>query len=279
MTRPDVSTAEPASPPAGFSVHEFARTARGSHRAELDLDAYATRPLEAGALEMVALLERLERGALSYLRSVLVTPTHKDARVTGFLVTWAYEKFWVADALELIVAAHPDFVPATADAPKLRAARHALAERLEPIRESVVANLIGDDVVAVHCAAGAIDEWITATAYERLAEFTDHPVFAATMTRLRDVKRRHDTYFTDEARRRLAASPAAGRLARRRLRRASWPLGAVDEPPPLVARLLGGLVIASDLVDLDARVDALPGLAGLDLVTTAAQGARKAAAR
>lgn len=278
MTRPDVSTAEPASPPAGFSVHEFARTARGSHRAELDLDAYAAQPLEPGTLELVALLARLERGALSYLRSVLVTPTHKDARVTGFLVTWAYEKFWVADALELIVAAHPDFSPATTDAPRLRTARHALAERLEPIRESVVANLIGDDVVAVHCAAGAIDEWITANAYDRLGA-TDHPVFAATMARLRDVKRRHDTYFSDEARRRLAASPGAVRLARRRLRRASWPLGAADEPPALVARLLGGLVIASDLVDLDARVDALPGLAGLDLVTTAAQGARKAAAR
>ena len=43
---------------------------------------------------------------MAHLRNVLVTPTHKDARVTAFLVTWAYEKFWIADALPAIVEAN-----------------------------------------------------------------------------------------------------------------------------------------------------------------------------
>lgn len=81
-------------PAAGFNVRDFARTARGSHRAELFLEAYAEAPLDNDTLQVVDLLARLERGALRYLRTVLVTPAHSDARVTGFLVTWAYEKYW-----------------------------------------------------------------------------------------------------------------------------------------------------------------------------------------
>lgn len=270
MTRSDAPAAE-------FSVREFARTARGSHRSELDLQAYEAVPLDHDTLEMVALLARLEHGALSYLRSVLVTPTHKDARVTAFLVTWAFEKYWVADALELIVAAHPGHPPTpTADIPRLRRARQALAERLEPIRESVVANLIGEDVIAVHTLAGAVDEWITQTAYSRLGERSPHPEFARTLARLLDVKRRHSTFFAADARDRLAASPSAVRLARRRLSRMAWPLGSQSEPPALVAKLLGGVVPPSDLAAIDARLDAIPGLSGLGLATAAARSAKRA---
>lgn len=265
-------------PAAGFDVREFARTAHGSHRAELSLEAYADAPLDNDTLQVVDLLSRLERGALGYLRTVLVTPAHNDARVTGFLVTWAYEKYWVADALELIVEAHPDYRPATAPGVgRLTRAWHALDERLEPIRGAVIANLIGEDVIAVHTAAGAIDEWVTQVAYERLRDATTHPGFGSTLTRLLDVKQRHGTYFAADAADRLAASPRAGTLARRRLKRTEWPLGSADEPPALVARLLGDVVPPSDLAAIDARIDAFAGLDGLDLVATAARRATKAA--
>lgn len=277
MTRQDVSP-ERVVPAAGFSVREFARTAHGSHRASLDLDAYRDAPLDPATVELVDLLARLEHGALGHLRSVLVTPTHKDARVTAFLVTWAYEKYWVADALEQVVAAHPR-PRALPGVPRLKRARLAVAERIEPITESVVANLIGDDVIAVHTAAGAIDEWITQAAYEHLRDRSDHPPFTGTLDRLLAVKRPHATFFAADAGDRLAASPQAGRLARRRLRRTAWPLGSAAEPPGLVARLLGELVPASDLALIDARVDALPGLADLHLASTAARTARRAAGR
>ncbi len=279
MTRQDVHP-ERVVPAAGFSVREFARTAHGSHRASLDLDAYRAAPLDPATVAVVDLLARLEHGALAYLRSVLVTPTHKDARVTAFLVTWAYEKYWVADALEQVVAAHPAVpTPAGPGIPTLKRARLAIAERIEPITESVVANLVGDDVIAVHTAAGAVDELITQTAYERLRDRSDHPGFVRTLDRLLEVKRPHGTFFTADAGDRLAASPRAGTLARRRLRRMAWPLGSATEPPALVARLLGDVVPASDLTLIDARVDALPGLADLHLASTAARTARKAAGR
>ena len=43
---------------------------------------------------------------MQHLRTVLVTPTHKDARITAFLTTWAFEKYWIADALSAILSAH-----------------------------------------------------------------------------------------------------------------------------------------------------------------------------
>jgi hypothetical protein len=259
------------------AIREFARTARGSHRARLDLSAYADAPLDQATLDVLALLARMEHGAMSSLRSVLVTPTHKDTRVTAFLVTWAYEKYWVADALELIVAAHPGFTPTpAAPAPRLRRVRQSAGERLEPITESVVANLIGDDVIAVHTAAGTIDEWLTQAAYTSLRDGSTHAEFTRTLDELLAVKRRHGEFFESQARRRLAASARAGRLARRRLARTSWPLGAADEPPARIAQLLGDVVPPSRHALLDVRIDTLPGLAGLGLVSTAGRRARKA---
>ena len=258
---------------APFDLRGFTRTARGSHRERLDLDAYAHQPLDSDTLELVHLLSRLEQGALGYLRSVLVTPTHSDAHMTAFLVTWAYEKFWLADALEAIAEVHPAPVdpPAPSLALRWRRFGNRIAERVEPIRESVVSNLIGEDVIAVHCLAGAVDEWLMQAAYQRLADTTRHPGLGRTLADLLGVKQRHRTFFETQAAQRLAASPSAAKLARRRLQRVTWPLGSQDEPPQALVRLLDGLLDASDLAGIDRRLDTYPGLAGLQPATTAAR--------
>jgi len=283
MTRYDApGSGEASVPGARFSVREYARSAHGSHRGSLELEAYDGSPLDPATVEILALLSRLERSALRYLRSVLVTPTHADAEMTAFLVTWAYEKYWLADALELVADAQPTAaVPATTDtlARRLRRGWHGLAERVEPIRESVVANLIGDDVIAVHCITGALDEWITQTAYRRLAETTGNPHLQATLTRLLAVKQRHGEFFTGQARDRLDASPRARTLARRRLRRTAFPLGTLDEAPEAVARLLGGVLPTTDIAAIDRRLDGYPGLAGLHLLARAAERATRHSGR
>lgn len=275
-----MNRSEGPAPTPVFDLRDFTRTARGSHRDRLELAAYAGQPLDGETAELVRLLARLERGALAYLRSVLVTPTHSDARMTAFLVTWAYEKYWLADALEAIADTHP--APADPAAPlglRLRRAWHAVAERLEPIRESVVANLIGEDVIAVHCLAGALDEWLVQAAYQRLAEHTPHSVLARTLRELLEVKQRHRSFFETQAQQRLQASPSAAGLARRRLRRMAWPLGSQDEAPETLARLLDGLLAGTDLAEIDRQLDVYPGLAGLGLATAAGTRASRGARR
>lgn len=270
---PDRQHDESLVPAAEFTVREFARTAAGSHRDSLDLAAYEREPLDAVTLELVDFLARLERSTMAQLRSVLVTPTHKDARITAFLVTWAYEKYWIADALEAVLSAHPDYVPAESHGPgRLTALRRSLADRFEPIRESVVANLIGEDVVAVHTTTGVVDEWTTRAAFEALRDGSANTEFRAMLERLLGVKERHGAFFAAQTRDRLRRSPKAAKLTRKRLARQHWPLGAIDEDPQLAARFFDALLPEATVAAIDARVEAYPGLAGLGLLRRAKSG-------
>jgi hypothetical protein len=90
----ETTTAPPET--AGFDVREFARTAHGSHRGTLDLGALAKEPLDAESVRLVRALRDMERATLHRVRDLLVTATHKDARVTAFLTTWMFERFWIA---------------------------------------------------------------------------------------------------------------------------------------------------------------------------------------
>lgn len=272
---PDSPLTDDASlvPAAEFTVREFARTAAGSHRDSLDLAAYEREPLDHGTLELVDFLARLERSTMAQLRSVLVTPTHKDARITAFLVTWAYEKYWIADALEAVLSAHPGYAPTAARRPgRLTALRRSLADRFEPIRESVVANLIGEDVVAVHTTTGVVDEWTTRAAFEALRDGTGNAEFRSMLERLLAVKERHGAFFAAQTRDRLRRSPKAATLTRTRLARQHWPLGAIDEDPQLAARFFEALLPDTTVAAIDARVEAYPGLAGLGLLRRAKSG-------
>ena len=259
--------------PRAFDVRDFARTAVGSHRGSIDLDAFAENPLDPDTVRILAYTRELERSTMTYLRNVLVTPTHKDARVTAFLTTWAFEKYWIADAFEVIVRAH-GFDPAgIQDLSKLRAFALEVAERATPIVESFRANAIGPDVIGVHLASVTVDEWITEAAYRRLAELDPHPVLVPLLETVLTVKERHRSFVEPEAERRLSASARARSLARRALPRTSWPIGASSLRKAETGFFYRTLFDAALAEQIDARVQALPGLAPLHLVRSARRGA------
>ena len=160
------------------------------------------------------------------MRNLLVTATHKDARVTAFLTTWAYEKFWIADALDAVLEAgdneHASETPAGATPTHPRRARRAP----RPDRRAVAANFAGPQIVAAHVTTGLADEWITQAAYRRLGELAGG--LHAVVGRIIAIKDRHIRFLSEEAQRRLAASPRASKLTRTEIKRAAWPIGAVD---------------------------------------------------
>src|ERR1700712_658966 len=121
-----------------FDIRAYPRTAAGSHADSLPLEAFAEHPLAAPTLRAIAYLRDLERFTMHHMRDVLVTPSHKDARLTAFLATWAFEKYWIADAFDRILAAHESFVPAKHRA-RLRLVRfaRACADRAPPIITAV----------------------------------------------------------------------------------------------------------------------------------------------
>ena len=126
-----------------FDVREFARTAHGNHRETLELAEYATSPLSADSLHAVRYLGRLESATMEHLRNLLVTATHKDARVTAFLVTWAFEKFWIADALDAVLEANGQPRVQRTEEGKRRHGRDEASDRRGPIRRAISAIRLG----------------------------------------------------------------------------------------------------------------------------------------
>ncbi len=267
--------------PAGarFDVRDFARTAVGSHRSEIDFDAFTATPLRPETVRLLAYARELERSTMTYLRNVLVTPTHKDARVTAFLTTWAFEKYWIADAFEQIVTAHGHDLLTTQELPRVRSFLLEVAERATPIVESFRANSIGTDVIALHLTSVGVDEWITEAAYRRLAESDPHPALLALLERVQTVKARHREFVEADSERRLGESKGARALARRGLPRIQWPIGASSLAASETRFFYEHLFDASLAEEVDTRVRELPGLDPLHLVRDARSTALDPAGR
>jgi hypothetical protein len=236
-----------------FDVRGYARTASGSLREGSDLEAIGHSPIERETSEALAALRLLERSTMRRLRSLLVTPTHKDARVTAFLVTWSYEKFWIADALAAVLGPPPK--PRRASPPA------RIAERLRPIALAVSTNLIGPSITGAHLATAYADTLLLESLYTRLAGSTDNAELARLLERIAEITGRHREFFGSDARRVLAASPSARRLARRSLRTARLPLGSDRIPAAQLRTLLAPARRGAR--ELDSAVSALPGLRGL----------------
>lgn len=251
--------------PPAFDVREFARTAQGSLRDDLDLPAFAAEPLAPDVTRTVTALAALEGATMAHLRNVLVTSTHKDARITAFLVTWAFEKFWIADALRTVVEAVADGVPdGRADAPNRGASRSSASAGRGPVRRALSGFAQGWSVVGAHMAVGFVDDRMLRAAYLRTVDVSANEALAATVARILHVKARHARFFEGEARARLAASSGAARLARRELRRTAWPLGssalASHDRAAFARFAFGGDASVELLAGLENDIRELPGV-------------------
>ena len=243
-----------------FDVREFARTARGSHRAELDLSAINAAGVDADTARLIRTLRDLERLTMERMRNLLVTATHKDARVTAFLTTWAFEKFWVADALDAVLEASGHDVTSPEGAP-----RKSWAERVErrgSIARAIAGNIAGPELVAAHVTTGLIDEWITTAAYRRLGELAGTVRPVADM--IIDLKARHIQFLLQDTNRRLTESARARKLALKEVKRSAWPLGAIDRSADdrtfFETTVFGGSEGAARVAEIAELVAALPGL-------------------
>lgn len=249
-----------------FNVREFARTARGSHRAALELDGLE---VDAEAAHLIRILRDLERSTMHRMRNLLVTATHKDARVTAFLTTWAFEKFWLADALDAVLEATGHDLATPEGKP-----RRSLRERVDrrgPVARAIAGNLDGPRLVAAHVTIGLVDEWVTSAAYHRLGELAAS--LRAIVDLVLEVKARHIAFLLEEAQRRLAESPRAVRLSARTVRQTAWPVGATERSADdrgfferVVFGDAAGRAAAAAIGD---RISALPGLIGVGPVVAA----------
>lgn len=250
--------------PVPFDVREFARTAQGSLRDELDLQKIAAAGLPPDVERTLATLGVLEGATMARLRNVLVTSMHKDARVTAFLVTWAYEKFWIADALNAIVAVNTHAAAAAIDPRESARRAAAVSTDRGPIRRALAGFAQGWAIIGAQTTIALVDDWMLREAYESTAESAGNAPLRAAVERILAVKARHTRFFEHEARRRLAESSKAARLARRELRRTPWPLGASALTRPqrdtFHAETFGGEAGARRAASVEQRIAELPGI-------------------
>ncbi|ROS61515.1 hypothetical protein EDF38_0605 [Frigoribacterium sp. PhB160] len=249
---------------SAFDIRQFTLTAQGAFRSELDLAPFETAPLRSDDLRLLRHLGLLESATMENLRNVLVTATHKDARVTAFLVTWAFEKFWLADALDAVLEAHGQ--------PRLRdeeegPRRHSpseAAERRGPITRALEAINKGVPIVAEHMTAGLVDEWVMGEGYSALDVRAGSPALTAVLDRVRAVKARHEQFFEIESTWRLRDSPRAVKQTRASLVRAVFPIGAVEradaDRTAFETAVWGGAEGHVRADSVGERVAALPGL-------------------
>ena len=130
---------------------------------------------------------------------------------------------------------------------------------------------------------GAVNEWTTQAAYARLAGLADHPTLSVLLRRIMKQEGRHIDFYATEASGRLSGSRAAQRVTRWALRRFWAPVGSGVVPDAEV-RFLRDYLFGDDdgramAERIDRRVDRLPGLEGLHLLTGVTGARRRAPSR
>jgi len=254
-----------------FDIKTFTDTSQRVKFDDVDYDAFIARPLSSDALRTLRYMSDVESHTICYLRDLLVTPSHKDPEVTAFLTHWAYEEFWHGEALDKVLRVHG--IPA--DYGHIRNVRLAqgLRDRLSPINQAILANVIGDDFVAVHMSWGAINEWSAHSAYGRMIEREDHPELTKLLRRVQKQEARHLAFYASQAKERLNRSARARKLTRWAMKNFWGPVGSTIEPKRETAfvldYLMGGEAGRVHIERIDAKMHEMPGMQDLFLMRRA----------
>ncbi|MDQ2698639.1 MAG: ferritin-like domain-containing protein [Actinomycetota bacterium] len=251
-----------------FDIDKYTATSDAVAWGDLDFDTFDTDPLPENTLRTLRYMCDIEYHTVCYLRDLLTTPSHKEAEVGAFMTMWNREEFWHGEALAAVLAKHN----ITVDFDELKAKRLKLGwkDRLDPIKQSIMGGLVGNDFVAVHMAWGAANEWSANAAYLRMAELEGHPVLAELLKRIARQETRHVAFYASQARDRLVDSKKAQKLARFALSRFWGPVGSGVQDEAEVTHVMNHLFAGPDgrklVRDVDSHIAKLPGLEGLTIV-------------
>ena len=241
---------------------------------DIDFESFRDAPLDPDVLRCLGYMHDVEYQTVLYTRELLLLPGWKDPQFTAFLTLWNYEEYWHGQAIGRVLEMHE---------------RPAHDSRLTAMRtfnkryltwSPLVFWTIGKTVrrfPAVHMTWGAINEWTANAAYNRLATIADHPVLTELLGRIMRQEGRHAGYYASWARD-LLAERRAQKVTSWFLRHEWAPVGNGDVPrieTSFATAFLFGSGAADDLVDrIEERIDALPGLSGLNLLRGAIVDAR-----
>ena len=259
----------------GVSIEQFQEQGGRLRTDDLDFDAFRRSPLQPDVLRCLGYMHDIEYQTVLYMRELLLTPAWKDPQFTAFLTLWNYEEYWHGQALGTVLRMHDrpahDF--------RLTAMRTWNKRYLfwSPAIYWGISHVVRQ-FPAVHMTWGAINEWTANAAYNRLSEVADHPVLTELLHRIMRQESRHAAYYASAARQLLTDNRRAQRVTSWFLRHQWAPVGNGDVPEietSFATAFLFSSPSGRAMVDrVEERIDAFPGLAGLNLVRSALDSAR-----
>lgn len=252
-----------------FDMREHTDRASAITPDDVDPAAFRGRPLSPRTIRCLQYLCNVERYTIRHLRDLLMTPSHTEPVVTEFLTGWAFQEYWLGETLDAIITQHrPGQVNPPAANTVQRVAQE-IRDRIGPVRQSLLANLIGEDFVAIHMAWAYVDTGVMSAAYRSATGNADHGHLAEIAQRAADLKESHRDFYAGQALARLGRSPRARTLARQALIYLWRPPGAALHPRKETGFVLNHLFEGDEARSLDKTLDSLPGLEGLRIVSSA----------
>ncbi|SDH90621.1 ferritin family protein [Agrococcus jejuensis] len=251
-----------------FDIDRYTKQSEGVEWGDLDLDVFDEQPLDEPTLRTLRYMCDVEYHTVCYLRDLLTTPSHKEPEVGAFMTMWNREEFWHGEALAAVLAKHD--ITVDYDVLKARRVKLGWKDRLDPIKQSLLGNVVGHDFVAVHMTYGAANEYSANAAYHRLAKMVTHPVLTPLLKRIAIQESKHIAFYATQARKRLEASKKARVITRFVMSKVWQPVGSGinsdDEVTHVMTHLFQGPDGRKLIRDLDTKISALPGLEGLKIV-------------
>jgi hypothetical protein len=260
-----------------FSIERYKEESKKVDVSGVAWDDVTKYPLSRGDLFCLHYMMDIENHVPLYLSHLLVTRACMDPILTAFLACWNYEELWHGENLGRLL--------------NLYGIDFDTQERIANVRAnlglqnsvSIMSTMAGSwalkDFSAVYLTIGAINELSTLTGYGALIRKSGHPVLKDLLGRIIKDERRHYAFYFNSAREWLSGNSRAQKVDRWMLNRVWVPVGQgvkkQEEVDALALYLFNDEQGEEELLDLDAKIGKLPGLAGIKLMSKALYTARE----
>jgi len=268
-----------------FDLDRYLRASRKVDLTGVEWDRVRDYPLEPSEARCLAYMMDIETHTVIFLRDLLATRAANEPDVTAFLSCWVYEELWHGEAFSRFLGEAgyelgPDGERVFGDSPF--PSRYARTSRIRELLGgkgywshigSMVGSKLVKDFVAVHMAWGAANELSTLQSYHRLIATTEHPILVQLLQAIIKDERRHFAFYRSQARMRLARSKQARTVVRWALQHVWAIVGTGVRPQAetdhVILSLFGGADGLAVAREMDATMQALPGLRGLTIFESA----------
>jgi len=264
-----------------FSIERYKEESKKLDTAGVAWEDVTGHPLSRGDLFCLHYMMDIENHVPLYLSHLLVTRACMDPILTAFLACWNYEELWHGENLGKFLTLYGIEFDTQDRIANVRA--NLGFQNSVSLLSTMVGSWLLKDFSAVYLSIGAINELSTLTGYGALIRKSGHPVLKDLLSRIIKDERRHYAFYFNSAKEWLTGNEGAQRMDRWMLDRLWVPVGqgvkTLEQVDALGLYLFDDEQGEEDLLELDAKIGKLPGLAGIKLMSKALYGARERSRR